>query len=187
LRTALEVLLLFVALYPVVTAALWIAGGLTFKLIDERSPDEAPAGGWPGVTVLIPAYNEEAVIAQSVGAALASDYPILEVLVLDDGSTDDTAGRAAETAAGDPRCEVVRDDVNRGKAAQLNKGSRGRGTSSSSSRTRTRTCIPTRSATSSPTCTAPRWSRLWPEGRSSRTGPTSSARCRCWRRRPSSA
>jgi biofilm PGA synthesis N-glycosyltransferase PgaC len=85
-RLALEVLLLFVALYPVVTAALWIAGGLMFKLIDEGDPDEVPAGGWPGVTVLIPAYNEEAVIATSVRAALTSEYPRLEVLVLDHGS-----------------------------------------------------------------------------------------------------
>jgi poly-beta-1,6-N-acetyl-D-glucosamine synthase len=122
LKTALEVLLLYVALYPVVTAALWIAGGAMFKLIDERDEDEVPAGGWPGVTVLIPAYNEEAVIATSVRAALASDYPTLEVLVLDDGSTDDTAKAASEAAAGDPRCEVVWDAVNRGKAERLNIG-----------------------------------------------------------------
>jgi biofilm PGA synthesis N-glycosyltransferase PgaC len=122
MQTALEALLSFVALYPVVTAALWIAGGVMFKLIDERDAGEVPAGGWPGVTVLIPAYNEEAVIATGVTAALASDYPTLEVLVLDDGSKDDTAGAAAEAAAGDPRCEVVRDEVNRGKAERLNIG-----------------------------------------------------------------
>jgi biofilm PGA synthesis N-glycosyltransferase PgaC len=120
--TAFHALLLFVALYPVVTAAVWIAGGIMFKLIDEGSPDEVPEGGWPGVTVLIPAFNEEAVIAQSVRAALDSDYPILEVLVLDDGSTDDTAAMASEAAGGDPRCEVVRDEVNRGKADRLNIG-----------------------------------------------------------------
>ena len=33
--TAAEILLAFVALYPVVTAALWIAGGLLFRLLDE--------------------------------------------------------------------------------------------------------------------------------------------------------
>jgi biofilm PGA synthesis N-glycosyltransferase PgaC len=122
LKTALDVLLLFVALYPVVTAALWVSGGIMFKLIDERAHEEVPAGGWPGVTVLIPAYNEEAVIAGSVRAALASDYPVLEVLVLDDGSKDETARVARDAAAGDARCEVVRDDVNRGKAERLNIG-----------------------------------------------------------------
>ena len=50
--------------------------------------------------MLIPAYNEEAVIATSVHAALASDYPRLEILVLDDGSTDETEAVALAVAAG---------------------------------------------------------------------------------------
>jgi biofilm PGA synthesis N-glycosyltransferase PgaC len=62
------------------------------------------------------------VIATSVRAALDADYPEFEVLVLDDGSTDRTAAAARAAAAGDPRCEVLRDPVNRGKAEQLNTG-----------------------------------------------------------------
>jgi biofilm PGA synthesis N-glycosyltransferase PgaC len=122
MRDALEVLLYGVALYPVITAALWIAGGLIFRLWEERGSEEVRAEGWPGVTVLIPAYNEEAVIAVSVRAALESDYPQFEVLVLDDGSTDRTEAVAIEAAAGDSRCRVVRDPVNRGKAERLNRG-----------------------------------------------------------------
>jgi poly-beta-1,6-N-acetyl-D-glucosamine synthase len=121
--TALRILLGIVALYPVVTAALWIAGGLIYKLWEERGDEEIePEGGWPGVTVLIPAYNEEAVIATSVRAALESRYPELEVLVLDDGSTDETEAAALEAGNGDGRLQVLRDEVNRGKAAQLNAG-----------------------------------------------------------------
>ena len=74
------------------------------------------------MTVLIPAYNEEAVIAGSVTAALESDYPEIEVLVLDDGSTDATERVARAAAGADPRCEVIRDPVNKGKAEQLNAG-----------------------------------------------------------------
>jgi poly-beta-1,6-N-acetyl-D-glucosamine synthase len=122
MRLAAELLLAFVALYPVVTAAVWIAGGVLFRLLDERGAVHVPDGGWPGVTVLIPAYNEEQVIATSVRAALDADYPEFEVLVLDDGSTDRTAAAARAAAAGDPRCEVLRDPVNRGKAEQLNAG-----------------------------------------------------------------
>ena len=122
MRRAAELLLAFVALYPVVTAAVWIAGGVLFRLFDERREAHVPDGGWPGVTVLIPAYNEEQVIAMSVRAALDADYPELEVLVLDDGSADGTAAAARAAAAGDPRCEVLRDPVNRGKAEQLNTG-----------------------------------------------------------------
>jgi poly-beta-1,6-N-acetyl-D-glucosamine synthase len=124
MRTALDVLLAFVALYPVVTAALWIAGGLMFRLWEERPqhPVQEPDGGWPAVSILIPAYNEEAVIATSVRAALDSDYPDFEVLVLDDGSTDTTEAVALEAASGDRRFRVLRDPVNRGKAERLNVG-----------------------------------------------------------------
>ena len=120
--TLAELLLAFVALWPVCTAATWVAGGLVFRLFDERQAVEEPAGGWPGVTVLIPAYNEEAVIATSVAAAIAVDYPELEVIVLDDGSTDATEAAALEASGGDPRCRVIRDPVNRGKADRLNAG-----------------------------------------------------------------
>jgi biofilm PGA synthesis N-glycosyltransferase PgaC len=123
--TPLEVLLLFVALYPVATAALWVAGGLVFRRRDERTPGAAPeTGEWPGVTVLIPAYNEEATIATSVVAALGSRYPELEVIVLDDGSEDETESAALAAASDDPRFRVLRDSVNRGKAEQLNVGFR---------------------------------------------------------------
>jgi poly-beta-1,6-N-acetyl-D-glucosamine synthase len=106
----------------VCTAATWVAGGLAFRLLDEQRAVEEPAGGWPGVTVLIPAYNEEAVIATSVAAAIAVDYPELEILVLDEGSTDATEAVALEASTGDPRCRVIRDPVNRGKADRLNAG-----------------------------------------------------------------
>jgi poly-beta-1,6-N-acetyl-D-glucosamine synthase len=111
-----------VALYPVVTAALWVAGGVMFRLVDEGRSAPVPEGGWPGVTVLISAYNEERVIATSIRAVLDSEYPELELLVLDDGSTDGTEAAALDAAAGDPRCTVIRDPVNRGKAERLNQG-----------------------------------------------------------------
>ena len=124
MQTARNVLLAFVAFYPITTAALWVAGGVMFRLWEERPSDPVvePEGGWPGVSVLIPAYNEEAVIATSVGAALKSDYPRFEVLVLDDGSTDNTEAAAIDAATGDRRFRVLRDPVNRGKAEQLNVG-----------------------------------------------------------------
>jgi biofilm PGA synthesis N-glycosyltransferase PgaC len=122
MRTAADIAVAFVALYPVITAALWVAGGALFRIVEEPRPEAPPDAELPGVTLLIPAYNEEAVIATSVAAALASDYPELELLVLDDGSTDATDATATRAAAGDPRCEVIRDPVNRGKAEQLNHG-----------------------------------------------------------------
>jgi biofilm PGA synthesis N-glycosyltransferase PgaC len=122
METVAVALLAFVALYPIVTAGVWVAGGLLFRAFDEHRDEELPAEGWPGVTVLVPAYNEEAVIGTCVRAALAVDYPRLQLLVLDDGSTDDTASAATAAAAGDQRLRVVPDPVNRGKAERLNRG-----------------------------------------------------------------
>src|SRR3954465_2690775 len=100
--------MLYVALYPVVSAAVWTAGGLLFALTDERRGTAPQPSVWPPVSVLIPAYNEEKVIAVSVRAALAADYPALELLVLDDGSADGTEAAAIAAGARGPRARGVR-------------------------------------------------------------------------------
>ncbi|MFJ8634800.1 bifunctional polysaccharide deacetylase/glycosyltransferase family 2 protein [Streptomyces sp. NPDC093568] len=71
------------------------------------------------VTVLVPAYNEEAGIESTIHSLLASTHPYLEVIVIDDGSTDGTADLA--TWIDDPRIRVIR-QPNSGKAAALNTG-----------------------------------------------------------------
>ncbi len=71
------------------------------------------------VTVLVPAYNEEAGIESTVRSLLASTHPHLEIIVIDDGSTDRTADLA--TRIDDPRVRVIR-QPNSGKAAALNTG-----------------------------------------------------------------
>ncbi|MBS0278386.1 MAG: glycosyltransferase [Proteobacteria bacterium] len=69
-------------------------------------PPVVAAGFKPAVSVLIPARNEEAVIARAVRAALASRNVDLEVIVLDDHSADRTAEIVAQIAAEDPRVSV---------------------------------------------------------------------------------
>jgi cellulose synthase/poly-beta-1,6-N-acetylglucosamine synthase-like glycosyltransferase/spore germination protein YaaH/peptidoglycan/xylan/chitin deacetylase (PgdA/CDA1 family) len=73
----------------------------------------------PEVTVMIPAYNEESVIVDTVRSALASTYPTLEILVVDDGSTDRTAELARENFGRDSRVRLLL-QPNRGKPAALN-------------------------------------------------------------------
>lgn len=62
---------------------------------------------FPRVSVLLPARNEEAVIADCVRSLLAQDYPDLEVLVLDDNSTDGTGEILAALAREDGRLRVL--------------------------------------------------------------------------------
>jgi cellulose synthase/poly-beta-1,6-N-acetylglucosamine synthase-like glycosyltransferase/peptidoglycan/xylan/chitin deacetylase (PgdA/CDA1 family)/spore germination protein YaaH len=73
----------------------------------------------PEVSVLIPAYNEEAAIVQTVGAALASNYPKLEILVVDDGSTDRTAALVRKNFGRDRRVRLLL-QTNHGKPSALN-------------------------------------------------------------------
>ncbi|WP_245657275.1 bifunctional polysaccharide deacetylase/glycosyltransferase family 2 protein [Herbidospora mongoliensis] len=78
---------------------------------------------WPGpppVTVIVPAYNEAAGIQATIRSLVATSYPgALEVLVVDDGSTDGTADLAAALRL--PGVRVIR-RPNGGKAAALNTG-----------------------------------------------------------------
>jgi cellulose synthase/poly-beta-1,6-N-acetylglucosamine synthase-like glycosyltransferase/peptidoglycan/xylan/chitin deacetylase (PgdA/CDA1 family) len=95
-----------------------------FAVIDRlrRPHREASPGFNPQIAVLIPAYNEEKVIVRTIRSVLNSDYDNLRVIVIDDGSSDNTfevarTAYAREIAAG--RVEVLT-KANGGKAAALN-------------------------------------------------------------------
>jgi cellulose synthase/poly-beta-1,6-N-acetylglucosamine synthase-like glycosyltransferase/peptidoglycan/xylan/chitin deacetylase (PgdA/CDA1 family) len=73
------------------------------------------------VSVLIPAFNESKVIATSIARILQSDYVYLEVIVIDDGSTDNTSAVVHEQFGNDPRVRLLTLS-NSGKARAINSG-----------------------------------------------------------------
>jgi peptidoglycan-N-acetylglucosamine deacetylase len=77
----------------------------------------------PFVSILVPAYNEELVVGKTIRSLLASDYPSYEIIVIDDGSTDNTSKVVAEEFGGDERVRLFT-IANAGKAAALNLGLR---------------------------------------------------------------
>lgn len=96
-------------------------------LFDRRPPRKIP-DHYPGTSVLVAAYNEEAAIRDTLTSLASQDYPgEVEVLVLNDGSTDATV-RLAKKAIAEldfPKnisARVLDFKVNRGKSAVLNDG-----------------------------------------------------------------
>ncbi|HVI57048.1 MAG TPA: glycosyltransferase family 2 protein [Luteibacter sp.] len=75
-----------------------------------------------GVSVIVPALNEEVVIRATIGALLASDVVPLEVIAVDDGSSDGTAAVLGQMALEDPRVKCIRLPCTMGKANALNEG-----------------------------------------------------------------
>ena len=88
---------------------------------DARTPPLDGSGDGPLISVLIPCFNEEKVIATSIRRILGSAWPRLEVIVLDDGSTDRTAQEVRKQFAGDRRVRLM-SFPNGGKARALNRG-----------------------------------------------------------------
>lgn len=75
----------------------------------------------PNVDVIIPAYNAAGTLPAAIRSVLAQSAPRLRVIVVDDGSTDDTAQVAGALAAQDARVTLIRQD-NRGISAAMNAG-----------------------------------------------------------------
>jgi hyaluronan synthase len=88
-------------------------------------PYPLPTGPWPKVTVIIPAYNEGAMVEKAIYSAAASDYPEgkLEIIVIDDGSKDDTWFYIDRAHKRFPQLiKAIRFRKNRGKKEGLHAG-----------------------------------------------------------------
>jgi hyaluronan synthase len=109
---------------------------LAFQLVRtvlwlRYKPYALPPGPLPKVTVIIPAYNEGAMVEKSIYAAVASDYPAdqLEIICIDDGSKDDTWTYIDRARRCYPKLiKAIRFPKNRGKKEGLYAGfTRGKG------------------------------------------------------------
>ena len=134
--TFLEVDLSF--LFVVAVILIWFMIGyqfvLTFfgylnyvKSLKEKKLLEGKAFDYPGCTILIPAHNEEKVIARTIEAMLRLEYPKekLKIMVINDGSTDGTRDIIEGYARADRRIElfdVPKGEGGKGKSRALNLG-----------------------------------------------------------------
>ena len=110
------IVVLFLSLLVVSLVRVFSLWGLSIAYGFRKGPAVVPT---EKLSVIVPAFNEEKNIGESVDSLMAQDYDDFEVIVVDDGSTDRTLEVATERAG--PRVRVVHQD-NRGKAAALNTG-----------------------------------------------------------------
>src|SRR5215210_2650966 len=75
----------------------------------------------PRVSVIVPAYNAAGFLKRALHSALAQTMPDLELIVVDDASSDATLALAREVAARDPRVRVLQNERNRGMYPTYNR------------------------------------------------------------------
>ncbi len=75
----------------------------------------------PLVSVAVPAYNAADYLERAVDSALSQTMPSLEIIIVDDASTDATLEMARRIATYDPRVRVLRNELNSGPAASRNR------------------------------------------------------------------
>jgi len=88
------------------------------KAMSKPRADQ-PARALPLVTVVIPVYNRRELVPQTLDSVLVQDWPRVEIVVVDDGSTDGTADDVRKKYSG--RVRVLRQE-NRGPSAARNAG-----------------------------------------------------------------
>lgn len=114
--------------YPLFMAYLWMVGGLFFYFHRERrfarGHDHPPAlRKYPRMSILVPCYNGEECIAETIEHLMRVEYPDFEVIAIDDGSADRTGAILDTLAERHPKLRVVHLAGNQGKAVALRMGS----------------------------------------------------------------
>ena len=83
--------------------------------------DSVQSNSQPLVSILITSYNRARWIGQAIESAMAQDYENLEIIISDDGSTDNSH-EVINKYTNDPRIRYSRNEKNLGITATLNKG-----------------------------------------------------------------
>lgn len=121
--------------YPLFTSYLWMTGAVFYYFRYERPPKthrDLPHSGletppvlaeYPLVTIIVPCHNEGRDIEDTVEYLLASTYPNFDILLVNDGSDDETQQILDGLVAQHPKVRVIHCMRNQGKAVALNTAS----------------------------------------------------------------
>jgi biofilm PGA synthesis N-glycosyltransferase PgaC len=110
-------LILFIAVVPG-----FINAFMVFSLLMDKRPVRKHLDSYPPITILIAAYNEEAVIPDTFASIAKQNYPgLLEVILIDDGSKDQTHAVCNQLTSKYPWLRCIQQASNQGKSEALNR------------------------------------------------------------------
>jgi len=111
----------YTAIFSIAIVPGFMNAFLAAGLLMDRRPRRKLLRSYPGISILVAAYNEEASIASTIQSIAHQKYPgKLEVIVINDGSKDGTAAKLASLSY--PWLQVINLKKNGGKAKALNVG-----------------------------------------------------------------
>lgn len=112
--------------YPFVMSWYWITGSVLFYFFREfrgHNPDNPRVlQNYPLVSVLLPCFNEEDQIEETLHALSRSHYPNYEIIAINDGSRDNTIGKLRKLQKQHSNLRVINLLENQGKSTALNVG-----------------------------------------------------------------
>lgn len=121
-----QFLFLILVSYPILGGLAWFIGGLCYKYVFHNKRNKfvmIPPEKEPMITIMIPAHNEEITLAETTHYLLTQlNYTNYELLVIDDGSTDQTPIILAKLQKQYAKLRVIRLEQNHGKAHAFNVG-----------------------------------------------------------------
>jgi glycosyltransferase involved in cell wall biosynthesis len=97
-------------------------GAAGFPAGSKQSIESSAGRGDIDFSVVIPTYNRVATIDEAIGSVLKQTLPAKEIIIVDDGSTDDTVQRVASMS--NPLIKVLVNDRNMGATASRNRGAK---------------------------------------------------------------
>ena len=116
-------IVVYVLMYPSIVALLWLIAAIYYHILHERighvTDDDRSAA--TKVTIMVPCYNEGSNIDETIQHLLSLRYDNYDVLLINDGSSDDTAQIIDNWAARESKIKALH-QKNQGKATALNNG-----------------------------------------------------------------
>lgn len=112
----------FIFFYPLFMAVYWVTGSLLFFFRWEGTSRPPHLTEFPKVAILVPCHNEQTSIRDVIHQIAANHYPALEIIAINDGSTDGTAAVLEQVREEIPQLRIVTLTTNYGKAAALRMG-----------------------------------------------------------------